>query len=104
MPTAILADDERLMREHLRLRLAEAWPELRIVAEARNGIEAVEAVARELPDLAFLDIRMPGKTGLEAVREIASVQRDGERLTLHLRHRPERLEISRSFSGRFKQM
>lgn len=71
MPTtAIIADDERLMREQLRLRLAEAWPELAIVGEARNGNEAVELVAARKPDLAFLDIRMPGKTGLDAAREI----------------------------------
>ena len=68
--TAIIADDERLMREQLRLRLAEAWPELTIVAEARNGNEAVELVTEHHPDLAFLDIRMPGKTGLEAAKEV----------------------------------
>jgi DNA-binding LytR/AlgR family response regulator len=71
--TAIIADDERLMREQLRLRLAEAWPELAIVGEAKNGIEAVQLVGERRPDLAFLDIRMPGKTGLEAAREIAGL-------------------------------
>lgn len=70
MPTAILADDERLMREQLRARLSEVWPELEILAEARNGTEAVEAVREHRPDLAFLDIRMPGMTGIEAAREI----------------------------------
>ncbi|MGE5665573.1 MAG: LytR/AlgR family response regulator transcription factor, partial [Betaproteobacteria bacterium] len=70
MPTAILADDERLMREQLRARLSEVWPELQILAEARNGAEAVEAVREHRPDLAFLDIRMPGMTGIEAAREI----------------------------------
>ena len=44
-PRAVLADDERLMREQLRARLAEVWPELQIVAEAKNGIEAVQLVA-----------------------------------------------------------
>jgi DNA-binding LytR/AlgR family response regulator len=68
--TAILADDERLMRDQLRLRLTEAWPQLEIVGEAKNGIEAVEMAAALKPDLAFLDIRMPGKTGLEAARDI----------------------------------
>jgi DNA-binding LytR/AlgR family response regulator len=72
MTTAILADDERLMREQLRVRLAEVWPELRIVAEAKNGQEAVEAVRAHRPDLAFLDIRMPGMTGVEAAREIGA--------------------------------
>src|SRR5262245_15942414 len=70
---AVLADDERLMREQLRARLAEAWPELEIVAEAKNGVEAVEAVASERPALVFLDIRMPGMTGIEAAREIAQL-------------------------------
>ncbi len=68
---AVLADDERLMREQLRSRLAEVWPALQIVAEARNGIEAVELVRQHRPDLVFLDIRMPGMNGIDAAREIA---------------------------------
>ncbi|HEX4597695.1 MAG TPA: LytTR family DNA-binding domain-containing protein [Burkholderiaceae bacterium] len=67
---AIIADDERLMREQLRARLAEVWPELQIVGEARNGQEAVELVQQLRPQLAFLDIRMPGLTGVEAARAI----------------------------------
>jgi DNA-binding LytR/AlgR family response regulator len=70
MATGIIADDERLMREQLRTRLAEVWPELQILAEARNGEEAVAAVNEHRPDLAFLDIRMPGMTGIEAARAI----------------------------------
>ena len=70
MPSAIIADDERLMRDQLRLRLAQAWPEQEILAEAKNGDEAVELVAQHRPDFTFLDIRMPGKTGLDAAREI----------------------------------
>jgi DNA-binding LytR/AlgR family response regulator len=70
MATAIIADDERLMREQLRARLAEVWPELQVLAEARNGEEAVAAVNEHHPDLAFLDIRMPGMTGIEAARAI----------------------------------
>jgi DNA-binding LytR/AlgR family response regulator len=70
MTTAIIADDERLMREQLRARLMEVWPELQIVAEAKNGEEAVDAVRTHRPDLAFLDIRMPGMTGVEAARAI----------------------------------
>lgn len=70
MTTAVIADDERLMREQLRARLAEVWPELEIVAEAKNGQEAIDAVRARKPDLVFLDIRMPEKTGLEAAREI----------------------------------
>src|SRR5215467_4565949 len=69
-PRAVLADDERLMREQLRARLAEVWPELQIVAEAKNGQEAIDAVREHGPDLVFLDIRMPEKNGLEAAREI----------------------------------
>ena len=70
MPTAIIADDERLMREQLRTRLSEVWPDLQILAEAKNGEEAVTAVNDHHPDLAFLDIRMPGMTGIEAARHI----------------------------------
>jgi len=58
------------MREQLRARLAEVWPELQIVAEAKNGQEAIDAVRKHRPDLVFLDIRMPEKNGLEAAREI----------------------------------
>jgi DNA-binding LytR/AlgR family response regulator len=72
MPTAIIADDERLMRDQLRMRLNEVWPELDIVGEAKNGEEAVEMVAQLKPDLTFLDIRMPGKTGMEAARDIGN--------------------------------
>lgn len=61
------------MRDQLRVRLQEVWPELEIVAEARNGIEAVERTAALRPDLVFLDIRMPGKSGVEAAREIAAL-------------------------------
>jgi DNA-binding LytR/AlgR family response regulator len=70
---ALIADDERLMREQLRTRLAEVWPELEIVAEAKNGLEAVELTEQHHPDLVFLDIRMPGMTGVEAARAIAQL-------------------------------
>ena len=70
MTRAIIADDERLMREQLRARLSEVWPDLQVVAEAKNGEEAVAAVRELAPDLAFLDIRMPGMTGIEAARAI----------------------------------
>src|SRR3954470_23021803 len=72
MPTAIIADDERLMRDQLRMRLNQVWPELEIIGEAKNGDEAVELVAQLKPDLTFLDIRMPGKTGMEAARLIGA--------------------------------
>jgi DNA-binding LytR/AlgR family response regulator len=72
--TAVIADDERLMREQLRSRLAEVWPELEIVAEARNGAEAVDLVGEHRPQIVFLDIRMPGLTGIEAARRIAQLE------------------------------
>jgi DNA-binding LytR/AlgR family response regulator len=70
MPTAIIADDERLMRDQLKLRLNQVWPELEILDEAKNGDEAIAMVEQHQPDFAFLDIRMPGKTGLEAAQAI----------------------------------
>ena len=70
---AVIADDERLMREQLRARLAEVWPDLQIVAEARNGLEAVALVDQHRPDLVILDIRMPGLTGVDAARQIAQM-------------------------------
>jgi DNA-binding LytR/AlgR family response regulator len=71
--TAVLADDERLMREQLRARLAEVWPDLVIVAEAKNGLEAVQMVDQHRPDIVFLDIRMPGLNGVDAARQIAQL-------------------------------
>ena len=70
---ALIADDERLMREQLRTRLVEVWPELEIVAEARNGLEAVEMTHAQHPDIVFLDIRMPGLTGVDAARQITQL-------------------------------
>jgi len=70
MPTAILADDERLMRDQLRMRLGQVWPELEIIGEAKNGDEAIALVDELKPDFTFLDIRMPGKTGMEAAAAI----------------------------------
>lgn len=69
----VIADDERLMRDQLRARLAEVWPELQVVGEAKNGSEAVALVAELHPDLVFLDIRMPGLTGVDAARQIAQL-------------------------------
>lgn len=77
---AVLADDERLMREQMRARLAEAWPELQIVAEAKNGLEAVQAVREQRPDIVFLDIRMPGLSGVDAARQIAQLELDDDAL------------------------
>jgi DNA-binding LytR/AlgR family response regulator len=75
--TAIIADDEALMRANLREQLALAWPELEIVAEATDGDEAVALVAEHHPDIAFLDIRMPGRTGLDAALDITQSMEPG---------------------------
>ncbi|GLC93665.1 DNA-binding response regulator [Cupriavidus sp. TA19] len=68
--TALIADDEEHLRAHLRAKLERLWPELQIVAEATNGIEAAEAIARLSPSVAFLDIKMPGLSGLEVAQGI----------------------------------
>lgn len=70
-PTAIVADDERLMREQIVGRLKEAWPELQILGEAANGREAVAMVQRLEPDIAFLDISMPEMDGIKAAQALA---------------------------------
>jgi DNA-binding LytR/AlgR family response regulator len=70
---AVIADDERLLREQLKTRLAAVWPDLEIVAEAANGAEALELADKHRPDVIFLDIRMPGMTGIEAAREIVAL-------------------------------
>ena len=65
-PTALIADDEPLLRQSIKRLLAEAWPELDIVAQARNGREAVELFEAHKPDICFLDVHMPGMSGVEA--------------------------------------
>ncbi|MGH8082397.1 MAG: LytR/AlgR family response regulator transcription factor, partial [Lysobacter sp.] len=69
-PTALIADDEPLLREGLARMLVEAWPELRIVAQARNGREAVAHYRKLRPQVCFLDVHMPGLSGIDAAREI----------------------------------
>jgi DNA-binding LytR/AlgR family response regulator len=71
MATALIADDEPLLRERLRGLLQRLWPELEVVAEARNGREAVELFDEHSPDVCFLDVHMPGLNGVEAARSIA---------------------------------
>jgi DNA-binding LytR/AlgR family response regulator len=68
--TALIADDEPLLREALRRQLADVWPELEIVAEARNGREAVRLFDERHPDICFLDVHMPGLSGLDAANHI----------------------------------
>jgi DNA-binding LytR/AlgR family response regulator len=68
--TALVADDEPLLREALRRQLASVWPELEIVAEARNGREAVRLFDERHPDVCFLDVHMPGLSGVDAANHI----------------------------------
>ncbi len=70
MTTALIAEDEPLLADDLRAELAAAWPALQIVAQAANGTAAVELALRHRPQVCFLDIRMPGMTGLEAAQAI----------------------------------
>ena len=71
MPKAIVAEDEALLRAELVSLLRHAWPELEIAAECEDGGDALDAIGRERPDVAFLDIRMPGLTGLEVAAATA---------------------------------
>lgn len=68
---AIIADDEPLLRERLRGHLARLWPQLEVVAEARNGREAIELFDAHRPQVVFLDVQMPGLNGVEAARAVA---------------------------------
>lgn len=69
-PTALIAEDEPLLRRALLRMLAEAWPELEVIAQARNGREAIELFDRHQPALCFLDVQMPGLSGVEVARHI----------------------------------
>jgi DNA-binding LytR/AlgR family response regulator len=68
--SALIADDEPLLRDALRRQLADVWPELDIVAEARNGREAVRLFDERHPDICFLDVHMPGLSGVDAANHI----------------------------------
>ena len=67
----VIAEDEELLRTALSSLLKEAWPQLQIVAECEDGASALESIAELQPDVAFLDIRMPGLTGIEVARGLA---------------------------------
>jgi DNA-binding LytR/AlgR family response regulator len=67
----VIAEDEELLRNELSKLLAQAWPQLQIVAECEDGGSALEAIAEHQPEVAFLDIRMPGLTGLEVAEAVA---------------------------------
>ena len=68
--TAIIADDEALLRHHLDKSLAEVWPELEIVGKAQNGLEAMQSIQQLKPDVAFLDIRMPELDGISLAKQL----------------------------------
>jgi DNA-binding LytR/AlgR family response regulator len=69
-PDAIIADDEQQLRIHLKSKLADLWPELNICGEAGNGVEALELIESSRPAIAFLDIKMPGLSGIEVAQKI----------------------------------
>lgn len=75
MTRALIADDEPHLAQHLKQLLARLWPELEIVHVASDGIDAAAAIARLEPELAFLDIQMPGLTGLEVAQGITGPTR-----------------------------
>lgn len=72
MPKAVVAEDEQLLREELLAQLGRAWPALEVVATCEDGGSALEAIAEHRPEVAFLDIRMPGLTGLEVAQASAA--------------------------------
>ncbi|MBC7916634.1 MAG: response regulator transcription factor [Rhodoferax sp.] len=72
MTTAVLAEDEDILRVELQSRLAEVWPTLQIVASVDDGAAALEEIFERKPDIAFLDIRMPGLTGLDVAAALAA--------------------------------
>ena len=72
MTTAIIAEDEPLLADELADALARLWPELEIVGRARDGIEAVRMVEAHNPDVVFLDIQMPGMTGLDVAKQLGA--------------------------------
>jgi DNA-binding LytR/AlgR family response regulator len=69
-PTALIAEDEPLLREALARQLEEAWPELDVVAQARSGREAIAKFDALAPDVCFLDVQMPGLSGVEVARHV----------------------------------
>ena len=72
MPTALIADDEEAARAQLVMALAQAWPELRVLQECVNGVDAWDAFLDHEPEVCFLDVRMPGLTGIEVAQRIGA--------------------------------
>ncbi|MDZ7855352.1 LytTR family DNA-binding domain-containing protein [Sphaerotilus sp.] len=75
--TALIAEDEPLLAAHLRTELQQIWPDLAVTAVASNGVQALNRALELRPDVCFLDIRMPGMTGLEVARALAEEWPDG---------------------------
>jgi DNA-binding LytR/AlgR family response regulator len=73
MPTAILAEDEPILRAQLETKLRKLWPELDIVASVEDGAAALEALEDNAPDFMFLDIQMPEMNGVEVARHVAGL-------------------------------
>ena len=71
--TAIIADDEENLRIGIGLLLERLWPELKILGQAQNGIEALSLINKKKPDIAFLDIKMPGLTGVKVAKKVSNV-------------------------------
>src|ERR1700722_7300326 len=67
-PSAMIAEDEPVLRNEIRDALRTLWPQLRIVAEVGDGVEAIQALDRLAPDILFLDIQMPGASGIDVAR------------------------------------
>jgi len=69
-PSALIADDEPLLRERLAAQLSRLWSQLQLVATARNGREALELFELRRPDVVFLDVQMPGQSGIDKARAV----------------------------------
>jgi DNA-binding LytR/AlgR family response regulator len=74
-PKAVIADDEEQLRRNLKSELRRLWPELTICGQAANGIEALQLIETHQPDIAFLDIKMPGLSGIEVARKTSAACR-----------------------------
>jgi DNA-binding LytR/AlgR family response regulator len=70
MPSAVLAEDEPILRAELRDALSALWPELQVIAETCDGISTLRAIQEHAPDVVFLDINMPQLTGLEVAKVV----------------------------------
>ena len=78
MPTAIVAEDEQILRTQLEAKLGKLWPDLEIIASVGDGPAALEALEDRVPDFMFLDIRMPEMTGVEVARLVGGRDRSEE--------------------------